>query len=300
MVLRRPSKRRLLQFSLRTFLVLLTAGCIWLGLKTERVRIQRRTVRLVKSCGGEPIYDYQYTYDPIRPGMLPTPPGPKPLRLLLGEDYFADLVWIEVANIADADLRWISEQKTLRRLSVSGGFSDEGLKAVSRLSELEVLEISGGRFSGSGLDRLSSLSRLRMLSLNDLSLSDEATRSIGRLSMLESLSLANSRTGSKQTQHLKGLDHLTSLDLGGTQVGDEGLMVLAELNALRTLRLSGSMVSHKGIAKLQAALPDLQIEHSIAVGRDFSTRTSHDRPSACPLPAPMVPGVARGRGSPAS
>lgn len=266
---RRSSKRRLLQFSLRTFLVLLTAGCIWLGLKTEKVRAQRRTVRLVKSYGGKAVYDYQYTYDPLQPGTLPTPPGPKPLRMLLGDDYFADLASIEMANIADTDLRWISEQTTLRRLLVSGAFSDDGLEAVSRLGDLEVLEISGGRFSGSGLDRLSNLSRLRLLSLNDLSLSDDATRSIGRLTRLESLSLANSRIGSKQVGHLKGLDQLKSLDLSGTQVGDEGLAALPGLKTLRTLRLSGSMVSDKGIAKLQTALPNIQIEHSIAVGRGF-------------------------------
>jgi hypothetical protein len=51
--------RRFLQFSLRTFLILLTVGCIWLGWKVERARRQREAVKAIEAIGGVVQYDWQ-------------------------------------------------------------------------------------------------------------------------------------------------------------------------------------------------------------------------------------------------
>ena len=264
----RPTKRRVLQFSLRTFLVLLTAGCIWLGLKTEKVRKQRQLVRMVKSSAGEIEYDYQYEQSPYQASSPTPPPGPKLLRMVLGDDYFTDLVSVSIKNVAEQDVARIAKQKTLRHLSVSGGVGDESLESISQLSRLERLELYGGRFSGAGIDRLAKLARLRSLVIGDTGLSEDAARSIGRLTKLEQLSLQNTRLASRQVQHLKGLHNLTSLDLSGTLVGDEGLAALYDLKGLKVVRLDGTMATAKGIEKLQAALPSTQIS-SMVVGHGF-------------------------------
>ncbi|HJT35201.1 MAG TPA: hypothetical protein VJ783_24465 [Pirellulales bacterium] len=262
---RRPVLRRMLQFSLRTFLVLLTAGCIWLGLKTEKVRRQRYLVRMVNNLGGELAYDYQYQWGPVQLGTPPTPPGPKLLRSVLGDDYFADLVSVQVKNVAEQDIARIAKQKSLRHLSVSSGVGDESLESISRLRHLERLELYGGRFTGAGFDRLSALPKLRALVIGNMGLSEESARSIGRLVHLEQLSLEHTRLASKHLKCLTGLRNLTSLDLSGTLVGDEGLTALYELKQLKTVRLDGTMVTARGIKKLQAALPDAEVS-SVVVG----------------------------------
>ena len=246
----------------------MTAGCIWLGLKTERVRKQRQTVFLVKSFGGETAYDYQYAQSPYQTGGPNPPPGPKLLRALLGDDYFADLVSVEIKNVSDIDVQRIAAQTTLRHLSVAGGCSDDSLAAISELTDLESLAIDGGRFTAAGFDRLSKLTGLRTLALSNQALSDASVRSIGRLVTLQSLSLQNSRLASKQVCHLTSLRNLSSLDLSGTLVGDEGLDALHELKGLKVIRLDGSMATAKGIDKLQAALPNAQVS-SMVVGRGF-------------------------------
>lgn len=249
-------KRRVLQFSLRTFLAVLTGVCIWLGLKVEKVRTQRQVVRLVKSYNGETAFDYDY---PPSGAASRSPPGPVWLRLFLGDDYFADLVYVRAQAITDGEVRVLAKQSTLKHLSVSGGITDASLELIGDLGNLETLEIAGARLTAAGLGRLAGLSKLRSLVLSNQALSDEHAKSIGRLTQLTSLSLRDSRIGSKPMEHLKCLTSLTSLDLSGTLVGDQGLKTLYGLKGLKSIELERSMVSDKGLEELRAALPGTQV-----------------------------------------
>lgn len=47
------------QFSLRTFLLLLTVACLWLGWRTEEWRKQAGAVKEIESLGGVVRYDWQ-------------------------------------------------------------------------------------------------------------------------------------------------------------------------------------------------------------------------------------------------
>ena len=226
--------------------------------------MQRRTVRLVKQIGGETAFDYEYSEDSAAPPK--SPPGPAPLRMVLGDDYFAELVSIRVEKVSDTDVGLITEPPTLRHLSVTGGITDDGIDAICRLANLESLELHGARFTGAGLAKLSALARLRSLVINNTPLTEEGARQIGRLNQLERLSLGNTRLSSKLVRHLSHLEHLSMLDLSGTLVGDEGLEGLISLRQLKLIQLDGSMVSTEGIKKLQAALPNAQIS-SMSFGR---------------------------------
>lgn len=258
----RPHNRRILQFSLRTVFVLLTAGCIWLGFRSEKAVTQRTTLRLVKTLGGRAMYDYEYGDDYLITPKRPDPaPEPKLLRTLLGDDYSSELVFIEVRNVADSDIDIIAKQVTLRHLSVTGGLTDNALESISRLSRLETLKITGGRFSGTGLDQLSKLTKLRVLSLHNIALSNEKARSIGRLTQLEALSLHGCRIRSKQMEHLKSLRNLRMLDLTNTLVSDDGLKMLYDLRALFMVDVGGSRASPSGVRKLQGALPDALVDN---------------------------------------
>ncbi|HXT57305.1 MAG TPA: hypothetical protein VN699_01670 [Pirellulales bacterium] len=52
----RPA-RRWLQFSLRTFLVAVTIGCVWLGWTVERARRRSQAIDTIVNEGGALVYD---------------------------------------------------------------------------------------------------------------------------------------------------------------------------------------------------------------------------------------------------
>src|SRR5262245_16171182 len=83
-----PFKRRWVpRFGLRTLLILVTifgAGFGYLGHLYRRVQHQRYIVAKIQEAGGTVRYTWQL---PTRPGA--TPPGPKLLRMALGDDVFA-------------------------------------------------------------------------------------------------------------------------------------------------------------------------------------------------------------------
>lgn len=66
-------KRRWLSLSLKTFLILLTIGCIWFGWAVNRARQQRAAVEWVTDLGGNVYYDFEIG-DDGSPKRTPTPP----------------------------------------------------------------------------------------------------------------------------------------------------------------------------------------------------------------------------------
>ena len=98
-------RRRWLQFSLRGFLVVLTIGCIWLGILAERARQQREAVKAIEALGGQVFYDWQVQASPIAAaGSLilnpnATPPVPGWLRRMVGEHFFQKASMVYLLNL---------------------------------------------------------------------------------------------------------------------------------------------------------------------------------------------------------
>jgi hypothetical protein len=65
----RPN-RRWFQYSLRSFLVVLTAAAVWLGVVVNRAREQREAVKAIEAAGGEAFFDWEYPDKPIRDAWL--------------------------------------------------------------------------------------------------------------------------------------------------------------------------------------------------------------------------------------
>ena len=139
--------RRWLQFSLRTFLVLLTVFMIWLGVATHHMRAQRDAVKAIEMCGGTVSYDWQYERltDEIvfdrRPGKQPG--APHWLRSLVGDDFFQEVVGVAFfqsppANreFADEEIRrWIPHLQKfpkLRVLLIDGACSDAAMSELTK------------------------------------------------------------------------------------------------------------------------------------------------------------------------
>jgi hypothetical protein len=90
-------KRRWLQFSLRTFLVLLTVFGVWLGLHVRSARKQKESVAAIKRLGGWYYYDFQkFDPDTHKVDLKATSWVPAWLLSHLGEDFFHN---VEMVNM---------------------------------------------------------------------------------------------------------------------------------------------------------------------------------------------------------
>ena len=134
----RRSRRRWLQFSLRGFLVVLTAFAVWLGFKVERVRNQREAVKAIEALGQSVRYDWHPPFSQwgsrYPPPTNDHPNGPKWLRALIGDDYFQDVEGVEI------------EFMMFYRDEVDAAFVPNIIEQLKRLPSLKVLQLDGGQF----------------------------------------------------------------------------------------------------------------------------------------------------------
>ena len=110
-------KRRWFQFSLRTLLIftlIFAVACAWFTGKVERKRRERAAVEALVKKGARVTYDYNLV-------RSATPPGPRWVRWLLGENYFSEVVWVNMfGNVGDDDLANVAEFEHLELLEVLG------------------------------------------------------------------------------------------------------------------------------------------------------------------------------------
>ncbi len=85
-----------MQFSLRTFFLMLTALAVWLGFVANQTHEQRAAIQAIEATGGAVVYEWQRrgARKPPVPGpfSIPVypgePDGPAWLRRIIGDDYF--------------------------------------------------------------------------------------------------------------------------------------------------------------------------------------------------------------------
>jgi hypothetical protein len=176
-------KRRWYQFSLRSLMILtlvIAVPCALLGRRIEWKRRERAAVKTLAKQGSV-RYDYQSRENG---GLKSEPPGPKWLRGILGDDFFAeatvfyseasreqsDLPRLKDAlealprlkevdmcaiNFRDADLACFEELTQIETLDLmaSTEITDAGLTHFKRLTALKYLHV-GGQFSGAAISEL--------------------------------------------------------------------------------------------------------------------------------------------------
>jgi hypothetical protein len=140
--------RRLLQFRLRTLLVLVAVFALfltWIGYATKQ---QIRAVAVVRDLGGTVYYEGDKPFSDL--------PAPRSwlrwwTRSWLQDDYFVHViaVYLTEAHCSDAEL-----------------------ETLGRLSKLQVLDLSSTRVTPLGLQHLKKLIGLRSLYLDRTTLSD--------------------------------------------------------------------------------------------------------------------------------
>jgi len=137
-------------------------------------------------------------------------------------------------------------------------FVDADLAFVAKLPTIQRLVISNTKVNGSGLKSITSLLELKVLNCMHSQIEDVGTQQISNLTGLQTLVLQGTRVSDEGLRNLRKLNKLRDLDLTQCVIGDKGLAYLADgLTNLTTLNISYTNTTSKGIAAL-ALLPELQ------------------------------------------
>jgi Leucine-rich repeat (LRR) protein len=152
-------KRRWFQYSLRTFLLLITIFAIWFGWLTNNARNQREAVSWVRANSGVVWYDYENN----------KPPGPTWLQQTIGIDFSANVVAVHIETAQITNLTPLAELESLKRIAViEAAVSD--LTPLANLKQLAILELP--RTQVSDLTHLAALESLEFLDLSYTPVSD--------------------------------------------------------------------------------------------------------------------------------
>jgi internalin A len=248
-------KRRWLQFSLKSFLIVVTLFAVWLGYFSLRAREQRAAVARIKELGGHVQYDYQWGSN-----SQSGPPGWPWLRRLVGDEYFQEVtrVWLDKTQVSDADLRVVSKLRHTRSLSLNWtDISDEGLASIHGISELTYLGLCKTKVTSEGIRLLPQQLTGCTLVLAETSVGDDA---LSDLSGCEMLNLDETHITSHGIQELADSKTLSNLAIQHTAVDDAAVPFLAQIKSLTWLHISGTRISGEGLISLRSALPQCRID----------------------------------------
>lgn len=116
----------------------------------ERAHTQRTAVRAIEDLGGSVMYDFELQ------GQA-EPPGPRWLRALIGDDYFARVEEVMLWNPAtvDADLAPVYDLTHVKKLYLHGvDISDTSVPSLERMHSLERLSLWNTTISDEAKARL--------------------------------------------------------------------------------------------------------------------------------------------------
>lgn len=181
------TKRRWLQFSLRTFLVVFALLGIGLGRHVERVRRQKLAVAAWQELGAEIGCRHQLTRTKFGTAYFDNRaalPGPAAAHRVLGAEHFETVISLRLITskqISEEDFAALAGLPDLRTLEIYARFqlTDQAISHLRGLDQLERLvlanvdgESDASRISDACLDDLAALESLRELFLLDQAFTD--------------------------------------------------------------------------------------------------------------------------------
>ncbi len=159
-------RRRWLQFSLRTLMVVVLLVALplgWIGILLERSREQERVLGHFRKY--EPIASSRYGYV-VTLGFS-------------GNPYVAGLRSVPIAGPNDADMVHLKGFKKLECLSLGGSdVTDAGLRDIGELTSLKALSLYDTRISDSGLNHLKKLTNLKVLNVGKTGVTSDGVASL--------------------------------------------------------------------------------------------------------------------------
>jgi hypothetical protein len=175
------TKRRWLQYSLRTILIAVSITCVALAIIGHHYRTRRAAVRAIDELGGGYSIHLQ---------------GPAWLRKLVDDDkYFYNLRRISLGRpdspckaerpFNDEELAAVIDHINVfrgpRMLDFQGSpITDEGLRHLQRVRDLEILWLDSTPITDAGLLHLASISTLKQIQLTGSKVTDEGVAKLQR------------------------------------------------------------------------------------------------------------------------
>jgi len=155
----------------------------------------------------------------------------------------------------------------------ASAWSDELSDLLGQVPGLKSLTLTDFEFSDASqqLMFLTKLSQLESLDLRKTNVDDAALEHLSQLNSLRILKLEyNQQLTDKALEHVAGLTQLSELDLAFVPVTDHSIESLTQLTSLTKLYLYGTMISDEGLRRLPD-LPELEV---LYVGRDEGAEIS--------------------------
>jgi Leucine-rich repeat (LRR) protein len=161
-------------------------------------------------------------------------------------------------DITDEGLAHLRGLKKLKHLDLNGArrITDDGLRELTDLTNLEELYLSKTKITGSGFQALTKLKKVNHLGLRDTQITNASLPHLRALEGLEILDLKGTQIHSTGLHHLRGLPNLSLLIVSETRITDGGLTVLhsrQDFPKLRTLDALKTQVTVVGAEALKAA-----------------------------------------------
>lgn len=249
--------RRGLRITLRSFFLVFTLLCVYLGSQVNRARDQRHVVGLVNELGGKVYYDDQVKYIAIDrdklilnmevgsvwilgvPGKYSRINNGTPWGIVdVTGDIWGELVFVSATSVGTTAFTFWDDRQKRHDILVSVRSGEP-----SQISWLHNLLGADHFRTVTGLD------------LSETDVSRAQLSQLSRLPHLFMLVLGNTHFSNADVVTLKGLSNLRWLDLCSTDVTDEGLKQLKPLGRLGHLYLENTKVSAAGVHELQELLP---------------------------------------------
>ena len=148
----------------------------------------------------------------------------RPSARLCAEGQMTDTLLGDFARVAGV---------TALDLGGSHTLTDEGLRHLAHLPQLEHLDVSGTGITDRGLDILRELPALRTISLAGTRVTDAGVMQLAHCEQLESVSLQGTKTGDGAIRALAGKHNLRWF-ASGNLVSDAGIPMLHDIPVLKT------------------------------------------------------------------
>jgi hypothetical protein len=146
----RMISRRWFQFSLRSLLLLITAFAIWLGWEVETVRREKEALKAIEVMGGEVM-----ALDPAK-GI--------PRYALFNQ---------QAVRLEDGSVIWPpGYEGGLLGYGPQLTLTDDGMKHIGRLTDIEFLSLNGVPITDAGLRRIHQLKHLQKIHIVGTAITD--------------------------------------------------------------------------------------------------------------------------------
>lgn len=222
--------------ALLTLLFLAIVIAIGVGLFSwdwHRAYRKRQVAAEVKQLGG----DVRFGKPPEATGLISGW-----LHLLLGDEYFAEAMYVALKPRSEEDLEQLRAYPELRDLGLSGpGVTDAVLLKLPDIVQLESLDVRTAAITELGLQSLQAQSNLRSVSFQACALfsrdCEPAMKRLTELPHLDSLSFISCRLSEKSLEVLSGARSLTQLHLVDVNISEATILALRQANPALNVHL---------------------------------------------------------------